>query len=292
MTLDAYLSDVRERIDSQLEALLPPVDVPPESVHGAMRHSVFAGGKRIRPALALASADACGGADGIEVAACALECIHTYSLIHDDLPALDDDDMRRGKPSCHKAFGEAIAILTGDGLLTAAFRILAELPVPVETRVALVAELSTAAGTVDGMIGGQVADIEAEGSVPTAATVERIHRGKTVALIRAAVRFGGIVAGADESARSALSTYGDHVGLAFQIVDDILDEVSTAEELGKTAGKDLQQGKATYPAVHGIEKSRWLARAHRSAAVEAIDGFGEEAWTLRDLADRIVARTN
>ena len=257
-----------------------------------MRHSVFAGGKRIRPVLAIAAAEACGRPDGAETVACALECVHTYSLIHDDLPALDDDDLRRGKPSCHRAFGEATAILAGDALLTLAFRILATQDLPSGTVAAMVAELSAAAGTVDGMIGGQVADLEAAGSIPSPSSLEYIHRAKTAALIRASVRLGGLYAEAGSTSLSALGRYGSRIGLAFQIVDDILDETSSSEALGKTAGKDRAQDKATYPAVYGIEESRCRARECLADALGALAGFGEDARGLRAIAELIVSRTS
>ena len=292
MTLDSYLRDRRERVDRELDRLLPSGDTPPGTIHAAMRHSVFAGGKRVRPILAIASAEACDGSDGVLGAACALECFHTYSLIHDDLPAMDDDDLRRGKPTCHKAYGEATAILAGDALLTIAFQILAELDVPAETRLSLIAELSMSGGTVEGMIGGQVADLEAEGCEPEASRLEYIHRAKTAALIRASVRFGALCGGADARQFSALSEFGAKIGLAFQIVDDILDVVSTSEQLGKTAGKDQSQSKATFPALYGIQGSRVRARACLGQARAALDGFGDSAWALRALANLIVSRTN
>ena len=257
-----------------------------------MRHSVFAGGKRIRPILAIAAAEACGSAAGIETAACALECVHTYSLIHDDLPALDDDDFRRGKPTCHKAYGEACAILAGDALLTLAFKILAELEVSADTRVALATELATAAGTEGGMIAGQVADLEAESQAPEPSQVEFIHRSKTAALIRASVRFGALCARANRDQRAALGLFGEEIGLAFQIVDDILDVVASSSALGKTAGKDASQSKATFPALYGIEGSRDRAAACLSAALGSIDSFGAEARPLREIAELIVARKN
>lgn len=292
MTLDGYLRHWRQRVDRELDRLMPSGDTPPGTVHAAMRHSVFAGGKRVRPILAIASAEACGGSDGVLGAACALECVHTYSLIHDDLPALDNDDLRRGQPTCHKAYGEAMAILAGDALLTLAFQTLAELDLPAETRRALIAELSRAGGTVEGMIGGQVADLEAEGCEPEASQLEYIHRAKTASLIRASVRFGALCSGADARRFDALSEFGTKIGLAFQIVDDVLDVVSTSEELGKTAGKDQRLSKATFPALYGIEGSRDRARQCLRQALAALDGFGDVAWALRGLANLIVARTS
>lgn len=292
MNLDDYLYRRRLRVDRELDRLIPAAATVPGSIHAAMRHSVFAGGKRIRPILAIAAAEACGSAAGIETAACALECVHTYSLIHDDLPALDDDDFRRGKPTCHKAYGEACAILAGDALLTLAFKILAELEVSADTRVALAAELATAAGTEGGMIAGQVADLEAESQAPEPSQVEYIHRSKTAALIRASVRFGAFCARANGDQRAALSLFGEEIGLAFQIVDDVLDVVASSSALGKTAGKDASQSKATFPALYGIEGSRDRAASCLSSALGAIDGFGEEALPLREIAELIVARKN
>ena len=292
MSLDEYLREQRRRVDFELDRLLPPGDMPPGTIHAAMRHSVLAGGKRVRPILAIAAAETCGGSASVLGAACALECVHTYSLIHDDLPALDNDDLRRGKPTCHKAYGEAVAILAGDALLTLAFRILAGLDLPAETRVSLVSELSAAGGTDQGMIGGQVADLEAEGREPAASQLEYIHRAKTAALIRASVRFGALCAGADAQRFAALSEFGGMIGLAFQIVDDVLDVVSSSEELGKTAGKDQSQYKATYPALYGIEGSRNRARQCLREALSELDSFGESAWALRALANLIVARTS
>ena len=292
MTLREFLRGARQGVDRELDRLLPPSDMPPGAIHAAMRHSVFAGGKRIRPILAMAAAEACGRKSGVVQAACALELVHTYSLIHDDLPSLDDDDLRRGQPTCHKAFDEPTAILAGDALLTLAFQVLAEIEQPESTRVALVAELARAGGTLGGMIGGQVADLEAEGRDPVEGQVRYIHLAKTAALIRASVRFGALQAGATSARLVALSDFGENIGLAFQIVDDILDVVSSSAELGKTAGKDSSQGKATFPALYGIEGSRRRARRCRRAALRSLDAFGESAWALRSLARLIVDRTN
>jgi geranylgeranyl diphosphate synthase type II len=257
-----------------------------------MRYSLFAGGKRIRPLLAMAAADAVSDAPSeVESAACALELIHTYSLIHDDLPALDNDDLRRGRPTCHKVFGEAMAILAGDALLTLAFEVLSKLEnVDAERRIHLVRELATASGTVGGMIGGQVNDIEGEGQTPTPELLESIHRAKTGALLRASVRMGAICAGADADQFAALTSFGEHIGLAFQIVDDVLDVEQSSEALGKTAGKDAQQHKITFPAVYGIECSRAMAEKERLNAHLALRSFGDRAGRLRELADLIVRR--
>lgn len=290
--LGDYLRDRRSRVDRELDRILPSDTTPPGTIHAAMRHSMFAGGKRIRPILAIASAEACGWNIDATAAACALECVHTYSLIHDDLPALDNDDLRRGQPTCHKAYGEAIAILAGDALLTLAFQLLAGLDAPARIRIALIAELASAGGTLGGMIGGQVEDLAAEGGDPSPAQVEYIHRAKTAALIRASVRFGALVADADVSQLEALGRFGSSIGLAFQIADDILDVVSSSEELGKTAGKDLAQSKATYPALYGVAESRSRARQCVDEACAELEGFGKSAWVLREIADYIVMRMN
>jgi geranylgeranyl diphosphate synthase type II len=257
-----------------------------------MRYSLFAGGKRIRPILAMAAAEAVSEQpSGIENAACALELIHTYSLIHDDLPALDNDDLRRGRPTCHTVFGEAMAILAGDSLLTLAFEVLARLEgVDAERRIRLTLELATAAGTVGGMIAGQVHDLEGEGRPPTPELLERIHRAKTGALLRASLRIGAIYAGAGAEALEALTRFGEHIGLAFQIVDDLLDVEQTSETLGKTAGKDAAQHKITFPAVYGIERSHRMAEAELECAHRALAAFGPRALRLHQLADYIVHR--
>jgi geranylgeranyl diphosphate synthase type II len=257
-----------------------------------MRYSLFAGGKRIRPVLCLEAARAVADfAPGAEEAACALEFVHTYSLIHDDLPALDNDDLRRGRPTCHKQFGEAMAILAGDGLLTLAFQVLGQIRGAVGRRAQLVEELAVGAGTVGGMIGGQVADLEGEGQPPTAELLDTIHRAKTGALLRASVRMGGICAGADEHQLASLTCYGQHIGLAFQIVDDILDVEQPSEALGKTAGKDAEQHKITFPAVYGLEASYRMAEQERRDAHRALEAFGERGARLRELADLIVERS-
>jgi geranylgeranyl diphosphate synthase type II len=258
-----------------------------------MRYSLFAGGKRIRPILAIASARAISddSATGVEHAAAALELVHTYSLIHDDLPALDNDDLRRGRPTCHKVFGDAIAILAGDALLTLAFEVLSRIEqVGAERKIRLVEELSRAAGTVGGMIGGQVNDLEGERKTPTALLLESIHRAKTGALLCASVRAGAIYAGASDSELAALSHYGEHVGLAFQIVDDLLDVEEPSQALGKTAGKDEAQQKVTFPAVYGLERSHEMAEQERLQAHLALRGFGDRAERLRQIADFVVQR--
>jgi len=291
-SLQDYLADQIKIVDRALDEWVPAETVAPESIHRAMRYSLFAGGKRVRPILAITAARTVGGdTAGIENAACALELIHTYSLIHDDLPALDNDDLRRGRPTCHKVFGEALAVLAGDSLLTLAFEVLSRLPgVGAERRIRLVEELSRAAGTVGGMIAGQVHDIEGEQQTPTALLLESIHRAKTGALLRASVRMGAIYAGASAAELAALSEYGEHAGLAFQIVDDVLDVEESSEALGKTAGKDQAQQKITFPAVYGLERSRQMAEDEREAAHAALSLFGDRAARLRQIADFIVKR--
>ncbi|MBI3208947.1 MAG: polyprenyl synthetase family protein [Candidatus Solibacter usitatus] len=292
MTLAQYLEQQQAFVDAALDRLVPPETQSPETIHKAMRYSLFAGGKRIRPILCMeACRTVAGEKPGMEDAACALELIHTYSLIHDDLPALDNDDLRRGRPTNHKVFGEAMAILAGDALLTFAFEVLARLPdVGPDVRAALVAELAGASGTVEGMIAGQVRDIEGEGAEPTEARLESIHRAKTGALLRASVRMGAIYGGSKLSELDALTRYGEHIGLAFQIVDDVLDVEQPSEKLGKTAGKDAAQKKITFPAVYGIARSREMAQEQLQWAHAALDRFGPSAARLRELADLIVRR--
>ncbi len=291
MTLAQYVAHQQQRVDQALQRLVPSESTPPESIHRAMRYSLFAGGKRIRPILCMAAAEAVSDSpDGIEAPASTLELIHTYSLIHDDLPALDNDDLRRGVPTCHKKFGEAIAILAGDALLTLAFQVLSQLDCDGARKARLIEELAVASGTFGGMIGGQVNDLEGEGRHPTAALLDAIHRAKTGALLRASLRMGAIYAGADGQQLAALSCFGEHVGLAFQIVDDVLDVEQPSEKLGKTAGKDEKQKKITFPAVYGLERSREMAEHERLAAHLALRPFDERAERLRELADFIVQR--
>ena len=291
MTFSEYLNHQQQRIDEALHRWVPPESAPPESVHNAMRYSLFAGGKRIRPVLCIAAAKAVSDSPtGVESAACTLELIHTYSLIHDDLPAMDNDDLRRGRPTCHKVFGEAMAILAGDALLTLAFQVLAQMECDAGRKVRLIEELAVASGAVGGMIAGQVHDIEGEGKHPTAALLEAIHHAKTGALLRASLRMGGIYAGADDEQLAALSCYGRHIGLAFQIVDDLLDVEQPSEALGKTAGKDAQQHKITFPAVYGLARSREMAEQERLGAHLALRPFNDRADRLRELADYIVKR--
>src|SRR5690348_8800383 len=290
--LQQTLDEGRRIADAALERLLPPERQYPASIHQAMRHSVFAGGKRLRPILCLEAARLVAGSlpAGVDELGAALEMLHTYSLIHDDLPALDNDDLRRGRPTCHKAFGEATAILAGDALQTCAYQVLARLRCPAEARTRIIEEIATATGTVDGMIGGQVVDLEAQHTPPDAKTLEYIHRSKTAALITACGVSGVMYAGADENAIAALRSFGRSVGLAFQIADDILDITQSSEQLGKTAGKDLAAEKVTYPALFGIEESARKADALVAEACQALRSFGDRAATLKALAHFLVER--
>jgi geranylgeranyl diphosphate synthase, type II len=284
----------RKLTDAALERLLPGPDERPSSIHRAMRHSVFAGGKRIRPILCMEAARAaCGNLpDGVDELGAAIEMLHTYSLVHDDLPALDNDDLRRGRPTCHKVFGEAIAILAGDALQTQAYQVLAQLKCSAEARVGIIAEIARQTGTINGMIGGQVVDLEAEHKRPDAETLEYIHKSKTAALITASVVSGGMYAGAPGEHVEALRAYGEAIGLAFQIVDDILDVTQTSEQLGKTAGKDVASEKATYPALFGIEKSRQKAASLLEASSKALERFQLRGDALRALAKFLIEREN
>jgi geranylgeranyl diphosphate synthase, type II len=270
---------------------LPPEDALPITMHKAMRYSVFAGGKRIRPILCMEAARMFPQAQsGAVQVGCALEFIHTYSLIHDDLPALDNDDLRRGKPTNHKVFGEAMAILAGDALLTLAFHTLALAPVEPQRRLTILAMIAEAAGTDRGMIGGQVADLEAAGKAPDKGMLEYIHLSKTAALIRASIVAGAIAGGADRGDVTRLLAFGESIGWAFQVVDDILDVEESSAALGKTAGKDQAQKKATYPALHGLEVSRDIAADLEAKALKELDFYGERAGRLRALAQFLVAR--
>jgi geranylgeranyl diphosphate synthase, type II len=278
--------------DAALERLLPAATQRPSSIHQAMRHSVFAGGKRLRPVLCMEAGRMVAGSLplGIEDLGAALEMLHTYSLIHDDLPALDNDDLRRGRPTCHKAFGEATAILAGDALQTQAYEVLSRLRCSAEFRVRIIEEIARGTGTVEGMIGGQVVDLEAEHTKPDLATLEYIHRSKTAALIGASVVSGGLYAGANDEAVGALRLFGRSIGLAFQIVDDVLDVTQTSEQLGKTAGKDTAAEKATYPALFGIDESLKRAGVLVDSALASLDPFGSRAEPLKELARFLVER--
>jgi geranylgeranyl diphosphate synthase type II len=291
MKLPAFFEEDLRAVDAALDRLLPAESSRPASIHSAMRYSVFAGGKRVRPILCLEAARIFTA----EVApalhpACAIEFIHTYSLIHDDLPALDNDDLRRGKPTCHKKFGEAIAILAGDALLTLAFEAISATPAPAERRVKILTEIAAAAGTVNGMVGGQVADLEAEGKGSDPEMLEYIHRSKTAALIRAAITSGALCAGANEADVARLRRFGETIGWAFQVTDDILDVEESSAALGKTAGKDAAQQKATYPSVYGLQRSHEIADELSTRAIAELDVFGEQASRLREIAEFLVHR--
>ncbi len=296
MNIQAYLHKKKIIVDRSLEKLVPPATTYPSVVHEAMRYSLFAGGKRVRPLLAIASAEALGASSvGLLPLAGSLELVHTYSLIHDDLPAMDDDDFRRNRPTCHKVYGEAIAILAGDGLLNMAFEVLSDPKrlkiVPAARMLAIIREISTASG-VFGMVGGQVVDIQSEGRDVELPTLEYIHTHKTGALIRASVRVGALYARAGKRQLAALSHYGELVGLAFQIADDILDLTGTREEIGKDAGSDLKKDKKTFPSFYGIEESRRRAVEVADKAVSLLKDFDRKADPLRELAKYIVERVN
>jgi len=302
--LEQVLEDGRRLADVALERLLPPADACPMSIHQAMRHSVFAGGKRLRPILCFESAraiyqpsEAKPGATaatslptGVDDLAAAIEMLHTYSLIHDDLPALDNDDLRRGRPTCHVAFGEAIAILAGDALQTQAYEVLAGLRCQPATAVRIVGEIAHATGTREGMIGGQVLDLEAEHTRPDGARLEQIHRSKTGALITAALVTGALFAGADDAQAKRIRNFGAQAGLAFQIADDVLDVTQSSQQLGKTAGKDVAAEKVTYPSLFGVEQSMKMARDYVTQACAQLDPFGKRAENLKQLARHLVER--
>jgi geranylgeranyl diphosphate synthase, type II len=283
-----------EDIDHALDRLLPGPEVAPVSIHRAMRHSVFAGGKRLRPVLCAEAARMIAGSlpPGVEELGAAIEMLHTYSLIHDDLPALDNDDLRRGKPTCHVVYGEAMAILAGDALQTQAYEVLARLRCPAPQTVEIVRFIAQATGTVEGMIGGQVMDLEAEEHKPTAELVEAIHRAKTGALIRVSLMAGGIYAGGAEEDIQRLREFGRKAGLAFQIMDDVLDVTQDSSQLGKTAGKDVASEKATWPAVYGVAQSVKDAERLVDEAFTQVTGYGERADRLKAVARYLVERKN
>lgn len=297
MDLKVYLKEKIALVDAALEQYLPREAERPQSIHKAMRYSIFAGGKRVRPVLMLAACEAIGGQiDKAMPAACAMEMIHTYSLIHDDLPAMDDDDFRRGRPTNHKVFGEAIAILAGDGLLTEAFKLMSDprfaAGIDPAARLGVIHEIATCAGTY-GMVGGQVVDMESEGKLDMdLPTVQYIHIHKTGALIKASVVAGALLSGADDKQLAAIRRYGEAAGLAFQIADDILDIEGTTEEIGKDAGSDEARGKATYPAVMGLAAAKQEAQAMMDEAMLALEPLGAAAEPLRAIARYIVERKN
>ncbi|MEQ1853411.1 MAG: polyprenyl synthetase family protein [Chthoniobacteraceae bacterium] len=291
MHLQSYLTARTKLVDRALDRYLPAESAKPGTIHKAMRYSIFAGGKRLRPVLTLAAAEACGGKIPAAMpAACAVECIHTYSLIHDDLPCMDDDDLRRGRPTSHKVFGEGIAVLAGDALLTVAFEILAKAKPARRYPIAeQIADLAVASGS-RWLVGGQVADLEGEGRKLDGDDLKYIHRCKTAALLTASIRLGAMSANATPAQLRSLTTFGQSVGLAFQVIDDILDVTQSTEKLGKSAGKDITSQKATYPAVFGMEKSRAEARRLTRAAHAALKEFRTKGDTLRALADHLLER--
>lgn len=296
MTIENYLRERRELIDDQLRKMLPPSEKYPTSIYQAMCHSLFAGGKRLRPILVLAAYELYDkNLANVYHTACALEFIHTYSLIHDDLPAIDNDDFRRGLPTCHKVFGEAIAILAGDALLTHAFFLLAENAkieaIGPQKAIRVISEVSSACG-IGGLIGGQVVDIESENKVVDAKTLYYIHQNKTGALIKVAIRSGAILAGANEQELEALTTYGEKIGLAFQIIDDILDLEGNQEQLGKKPGSDLEKNKATFPLLFGIEESKRIAKKAIEEAQISLSSFGNKAKILHEIANYVISRSS
>ncbi|HLX95013.1 MAG TPA: farnesyl diphosphate synthase [Verrucomicrobiae bacterium] len=289
--LQDFLATRTEAVNRALDTFLPSEKTKPVTIHQAMRYSLFAGGKRMRPALCLAAAEACGGSDAAALPlACAVECIHTYSLIHDDLPAMDNDDFRRGKPTNHKVFGEGIAVLAGDALLTQAFEIAAQAKGwPRYPHRDLILEIAKASGSLQ-LVAGQVADLEGEGKKISAGELRYIHERKTSALLCCSVRFGGMSANCTSAQLKALTDFGYHVGLAFQVIDDILDVTQTSEQLGKTAGKDTAAQKATYPAIVGLEKSRKIAEQLTAKAFAALKHFKGKAIALEALAEFLLKR--
>lgn len=291
MELKAYLATRQKEVDRALDRFLPKENAKPSTIHKAMRYSLFAGGKRLRPILCLAAAEACGGAtEAAMPLACAMECIHTYSLIHDDLPSMDNDDFRRGRPTCHKVFGDGIAVLAGDALLTIAFEIAATAqPTRRYDMAQIISEIAVAAGSRK-LIAGQVADLEAEGQPITRAGLRYIHENKTAAMLSASVRLGAMTANATARQLEAIRAFGAALGLAFQVIDDILDVTQTSEKLGKSAGKDVAAQKATYPAVIGLEKSRKEAQRLTNEAHAALEPFGGRAETLRAIAAYLLER--
>jgi geranylgeranyl diphosphate synthase type II len=291
MNLKAYLSLRQEKIDRALDRYLPKERVKPTTIHKAMRYSLFAGGKRLRPILCLAAAEASGGKiDNALPLACALECIHTYSLVHDDLPSMDNDDLRRGRPTCHKVFGDGIAVLAGDALLTSAFEIVSRAkPTRRYDMSILLREVAVAAGSQK-LIAGQVADLEAEGHKTEREQLRYIHENKTAAILTTSVRLGAMSANANPKQLTAITKFGRALGLAFQIIDDILDVTQTSEKLGKSAGKDIAAQKATYPAVIGLNKSRAEARRLTRQAHNSLSIFGAKAEALHALANYLLER--
>ncbi len=291
MSLKAYLADRAALVDAAMDAYLPEAKERPSTIHEAMRYAIFAGGKRLRPVLCLAAAEACGGETADALApACAVELMHTYSLVHDDLPAMDDDDLRRGRPTCHKVYGEGMAVLCGDALLTETFLVLSQAPVTQRygTR-DYITELAETGGSRK-LIGGQVMDLEGEGKRLTKRELIRIHEAKTAALLTASLRLGAMTANATPAKLGALTNFGYNLGLAFQVIDDILDVTQSTEVLGKTAGKDQAVDKATYPAIIGLDASRKEAAKLTKAAMDALKPLGKKAKRLEEIAAYLLKR--
>ncbi len=287
LAFSSWLAQQKSAVDAALDHFIPPASTSPATLHAAMRHSLFAGGKRLRPILTIAACEACGGtANDALPAACAVECIHTYSLIHDDLPCMDDDDFRRGHPTCHKLYGEAVAVLAGDALQPLAFSLLLRGPGDIPS---MVRELADAAGSLK-LIAGQVLDIEGEQRQVSFEELRAIHEGKTAALLTCCLRLGALAAGASAADLAALTTFGHATGLAFQVIDDILDVTQSSEKLGKTAGKDIASGKSTYPAIMGLEASRQEAALLTAEAHAAIAPLGSRGSRLLEIADHLLAR--
>jgi geranylgeranyl diphosphate synthase type II len=291
VNLKRYLAARQKAVDRALDRFLPKETAPPSTIHKAMRYSLFAGGKRLRPILCLAAAEACGGETAKALPlACAMECIHTYSLVHDDLPSMDNDDFRRGRATCHKVFGDGIAVLAGDALLTVAFEIGARAkPTRRYSTSRIIGEIALAAGSRK-LIAGQVADLEAEGKPADHALVRYIHENKTAAILTTSVRLGAMSANANDKKLNAITKFGRALGLAFQVIDDILDVTQTSEKLGKSAGKDIAAHKATYPAVMGLDASRAEARRLTNAAKSALISFGKKAEPLHQIANYLLER--
>ncbi|MBK1883953.1 polyprenyl synthetase family protein [Luteolibacter pohnpeiensis] len=291
MELKSYLAEKAKRVDQAIDGFLPKAKTKPATIHGAMRYSVFAGGKRLRPIFCIAAAEACGGdPENALPPACAVELMHTYSLVHDDLPAMDDDDLRRGRPTCHKVYGEGIAVLCGDALLTEAFLVLAQTePTKRYTARDYVSELALTGGSRH-LIGGQVMDLEGEGKALSKRDLVKIHEAKTAALLTSSLRLGAMTANATPAKLDALTTFGHALGLAFQVIDDILDVTQSTEILGKTAGKDEAVEKSTYPSLLGLEASRKEAARLTKKAMTALDSFGKKGDRLREMADNLLRR--
>lgn len=293
MSLNKYILSKCKTVDAALNRYLVPASTKPSTIHKAMRYSIFAGGKRLRPILTLAAAEACGGTESAAMPlACSVECIHTYSLIHDDLPSMDNDDFRRGKPTSHKVFGEGVAILAGDALLTVAFELVSRARASRRySHADLVREVAVASGSLY-LIAGQVADLEGEGKKTSHGQLKYIHERKTSALLTCSIRLGAMSANADARILKTLTKFGYNLGMAFQVIDDILDATKTSKELGKTAGKDAKAGKATYPSILGMKRAEAEATRYTNEAIRALKPLGKRARRLNELADYLLKRQN